>query len=119
MSNETGIQSGETWRQRAGSGVLDPNDPRGNPLATPTDRRWLWQIENQLAVSATNDTLRQLAADLRWYLAETCEHHYLHYEGDEEFATYDQCLWCNEVVFKGDAANQAARVILGMEDGAA
>jgi hypothetical protein len=115
MSDKTGIEPGETWRERAGRSVLDPEDPHGNTLATPADRRWLWRLAASLAVSATNDTQRQLAADLYAYLLETCEHHWLHYEGDEAFATHDQCLWCREVVFTGEAANKAARMILGME----
>lgn len=108
------IESGQTWRERAGRIILDSNDPEGNPLATTADRRWLWRIENELAVSAGNDTLRQLGADLRAYLAETCEHHHMHYADFEGFAPYDQCLWCSEVVFLGDAANKVARAILGM-----
>jgi hypothetical protein len=115
MSGKTGIEPGETWRERAGRIVLDPQDPHGDPLPTPADRRWLWRIRNTLAVSATNDAQRQLAADLRAYLDETCEHHMLHYDGDEAFAPHDQCLWCSEVTFTGEAANKVARVILGTE----
>jgi hypothetical protein len=114
-TGKTGIEPGRTWRERAGRGVLDPEDPRGDPLATPTDRRWLWRIQGTLSVSAVNGTQRQLAADLYAYLAETCEHHYLHSEGDGDFEPHRQCLWCCEVVFEGEAANKAARVILGME----
>ena len=115
MSGKIRIESGETWRERAGRIVLDPNDEDGNPVATPADRRWLWRIEGLLGVSATNDTQRQLAADLYAYLAETCEHHWRHYDGDDTFPPHDQCLWCCEVVFTGEAANEAARVILGTE----
>jgi hypothetical protein len=97
--------------------VLDPDDPEGSPLPTSADRRWLWRIEGELAVSATAGAQRQLAADLRAYLAETCEHHYLHRGGDEASMAHDQCLWCSEVVFTGEAANKVARVILGMEEG--
>jgi hypothetical protein len=114
------IKPGETWRDRAGSIVLDPNDPNGIPLPTPADRRWLWRIENALAVLATNDGLRQLGLDLRAYLAETCEHHMRH-SGEGDAPEYGQCLWCSEVVFEGDAANEAARAavaILGIGDAA-
>lgn len=113
MNGKTGIEPGETWRERAGSIVLDPNDPNGDPLSTPADRRWLWRIEGALAVSATNDTLRQLGMDLRHYLAETCEHHMRHYDGEDDLS-YSQCLWCSDVVFTGEAANKAARMLLGM-----
>jgi hypothetical protein len=115
VSDKAGIEPGGTWRERAGRGVLDPEDPRGNPLATPADRRWLWRVEGTLSVSAVNGTQRQLAADLYAYLTETCEHHYLHSEGDGDFEPHDQCLWCSEVEFTGGAANKVAREILGME----
>jgi hypothetical protein len=115
MSGKARIEPGETWRERAGRVVLDPLDAHGVPVPTPTDRRWLWRIENTLAVSATNDTQRQLATDLRYYLSETCEHHLRHYDGDEEIPPHTRCLWCSEVEFTGDAANKVARLILGME----
>jgi hypothetical protein len=115
MGGKERLEPGETWRERAGRIVLDPNDAHGAPVATPADRRWLWKIEGILAVTATNDTQRQLGADLRYYLAETCEHHMRHYDGDEAYPEHDQCLWCSEVQFTGDAANKVARVILGME----
>jgi hypothetical protein len=115
MSGKASTESGETWRERAGRIVLDPLDAHGAPVATPTDRRWLWRIEGLLAVSAANDTQRQLAADLRYYLAETCEHHLRHYDADGEIPEHDQCLWCSEVSFTGEAVNKVARVILGME----
>jgi len=115
VGDKARTEPGETWRDRAGRIVLDPEDHRGNPLPTPADRRWLWRIEGTLAVSATNDITRQLAADLYAYLAETCEHHMLHSEADEDFAALDQCLWCSTVEFTGDAANEVAREILGPE----
>jgi hypothetical protein len=116
MSGEKRVEPGETWRERAGRIVLDPLDAHGAPVATPTDRRWLWRIEGELAVSATNDTQRQLAVDLRYYLAETCEHHTRHYGAEGDFPEHDQCLWCGEVDFTGEVANKVARVILGMEE---
>lgn len=109
------IELGESWRERAGRIILDPNDALGNPLDTPIDRRWLWRIEGLLAVAATNDALRQLAADLSAYLHETCGHHWRHYDGDEDIPAHDQCLWCNEVTFTSEAANKVARSIPGME----
>lgn len=118
MSDKTGIESGETWRERAPRMILDPEDPNGSPLPTPADRRWLWRIESTLAVSATNDAQRQLAADLYAYLAETCEHHMRHYGGEETAFPHDQCLWCSEVVFTDNDANEAAQAILGTGAGA-
>jgi hypothetical protein len=115
MNAKTSIEDGRTWRERAGRIVLDPQDAHGTPVATPTDRRWLWRIEGLLAVSATNGTQRQLATDLRYYLAETCEHHLRHYDADGEIPEHDQCLWCSEVSFTGDTGNKVARVILGAE----
>jgi hypothetical protein len=110
MSDKTRTEPGGTWRERAGLIVLDPNDPNGNPLATTTDRRWLWRIAGSLSVSATNPELRQLGVDLHAYLGETCEHHWLHYEGDELDGILDQCLWCSVVELRGDAETpEAAR----------
>jgi hypothetical protein len=111
-----GTSPGETWRQRAGRIVLDPRDPHGNPLPTPADRRWLWQVERALAASAGNSGLQQLGADLYDYLTETCEHHWLHYEGDGGSLRHEQCMWCGQAVFEGEAANKVARVILGMSE---
>lgn len=39
----------------------------------------------------------QLADDLHAYLAETCEHHWLPYSGDEHLPTHRQCLWCQKM----------------------
>jgi hypothetical protein len=110
MSNHSSIERtepGESWRDRVGSIVLDPNDPHGQPLPTPADRRWLHLIESRLAVSAGTPELRQLAADLHAYLNETCVHHWLYSEGDDMFAPHEQCLWCSAVEFAGDAAGEA------------
>jgi hypothetical protein len=108
VSTKTGTVPGESWRERAGLIVLDPNDPHGNPIPTPADRRWLWRIEGFLGVQATNDAQRQLAADLRAYLSETCGHHMTHHEGDETFAGHSQCLWCNYTVFTDSAETKGA-----------
>jgi hypothetical protein len=61
--------------------------------------------------------LRQLTADLHAYLAETCEHHLLHYDGGEDYPAHAQCLWCCDVLFTGEAADRAARSILGKGGG--
>jgi hypothetical protein len=114
VSGKTGLEPGQTWRERAGRIILDPEDSRGNPVTAPADRRWLHRIEGALAVSATTGAQRQLAADLHAYLAETCEHHLVPYDGDEDIPPHTQCLWCDETEFTGDAANQVARAILGM-----
>ena len=100
-------QDGATWRNRAPRSVLDPLDPGGEPITTPADRRWLWRLEGDLAVSATNDTLRQLARDLSAYLHETCEHHWRDYEAStwdhpdvaegDVIPAHRQCLWCSDV----------------------
>jgi hypothetical protein len=104
-----------TWRGRAGRIILDPEDPQGNPLRTPVDRRWLWRIEDFLTISAVNDRQRQLASDLTQYLNETCEHHWLPYAQsrredpdtgavDNVVPAHRQCLWCNAVEWDAEAA---------------
>lgn len=72
------------WRSRAGRIVLDLFDPDGNVVATPLDRRWLWRLESFLAVCGTTEEHRVVGRDLRAYLVETCEHHWLEYEADTE-----------------------------------
>jgi hypothetical protein len=95
-----------SWRDRAGLLVLDPEDPHGNPLDTPLDRRWLWRLEGRLAVEANTGELRRLADDLRQYLDETCEHHWLDYDStdgpadDPRSQPFRQCLWCCSTEFK-------------------
>jgi hypothetical protein len=83
------------WRERAGRLVLDPTDPDGEPIATPLDRRWLWRIEQILAVNGGNETVQQLSADLRQYLGQTCEHHWRIYAAEKDIPMHSQCLWCN------------------------
>jgi len=93
------------WRDNAGNLLLDPNDPAGNPITTPLDRRWLWRLASALAVSATNDVLRDLGRDLHQYLGETCEHHWLHYaasEDPDDTGAFRQCLWCHDTRFGDD-----------------
>lgn len=93
------------WRERAGNGLLDPNDPYGIPIATPLDRRWLWRLEGFLAISGTNDTLRLMGTDLRQYLHETCEHHWTHYEQTDPtdwLESHRQCLWCCYVEWESE-----------------
>ncbi|MGW4127989.1 hypothetical protein [Amycolatopsis japonica] len=82
------------WRERAGRILLDPADPDGEPLTTPLDRRWLWRIEQVIAINGGNDTMRQLAFDLKQYLNETCEHHWRLYAREKDIPSHTQCLWC-------------------------
>lgn len=82
------------WRDRAGTGLLDPTGPDGQPIQASLDRRWLWRIEQSLAVNATNDSQRRLAADLYEYLGETCEHHWLDHGKETDVEADRQCLWC-------------------------
>ncbi len=81
------------WTQRAPRPLRTAYDPDGQPHGTSLDRRWLWRLENTLAVNNTG-TLTPLLADLRQYLDESCEHHWREFEGDDEFETFYQCLWC-------------------------
>ena len=85
-------------RQSGPYGMVIPRFARqalaGEPL--PLDRRWLWHVESWLAVAATSDTLRQLGTDLSEYLRETCQHHWMHEDGDEEIPAMRQCLWCHD-----------------------
>lgn len=85
----------ETWRTRAPRSLIDPLDSRGQPVATPTDRRWLWRLEGFLAVNGTNDLQRQMGSDLRAYLNETCEHHWIHLPADDCCEAARQCTWCH------------------------
>jgi hypothetical protein len=94
----------DTWRENWPRGVVDPLDPDGTPIVTPTDRRLLWHIEGVLAVAATNDRLRRLGSNIRQYLNETCEHHWKTYEGDEVIDAHRQCLWCHAVEWHEDGA---------------
>ena len=89
------------WREGIPRGVLDPLGPRGEVIETPVDRRWLWHIENFLAVAATTDHQRELAGKLRRYLHETCDHHWQHYGAGDDIPAHRQCLWCTEVDWLG------------------
>lgn len=89
----------EHWSQGAPRSLLDPLDPRGAPLPTPLDRRWLWRVEQRLSQYGTGQ-LGDLARDLGQYLRETCEHHWLDYTdccdppGDGCLPPHRLCLWC-------------------------
>ena len=83
-----------TWRDKAPRSIVDPLDSQGKPISTPTDRRWLWRLEMFLAVSSCNETQRQMADDLRGYLHETCEHHWLELAADDCCPEMRQCIWC-------------------------
>lgn len=81
------------WTERAPRPLRTAYDPDGQPHETSLDRRWLWRLENTLAVNNTG-TLSTLLADLRQYLDESCEHHWREFEADDEFEAFSQCLWC-------------------------
>jgi hypothetical protein len=93
--------SDNTWSDRMPRGVLDLYCAADHVVTTPLDRRMLWHLEGVLAVSATNDRLRQLAQDLRRYLDSTCAHHWHEYEPDQEnpndIPAHRQCMWCSDV----------------------
>ena len=90
------------WTDRAPASVLEFDlDARGEPDPTSQDRRWLWRLENTLAVDAPlGSRLDQLGRDLRQYLNETCEHHWHAYESDEVVPAHRQCSWCNDVEWR-------------------
>ncbi len=98
MTDTTWTHPGADYRTRLPLSILDGGlDSDGNPDPTSQDRRWLWRLEGFLAVSGTNDTHRQMAADLKYYLGETCEHHWKPYAGDDQIAAHRQCSWCCDV----------------------
>ena len=81
---------------RAGRLVLAPLDPHGNPIQTPTDRRWLWLLAREIDTSGNEETWR-LVRDLKSYLNGTCVHHWLSYDGDDYLPAHRQCLWCDQL----------------------
>lgn len=96
------------WRSYFPRGVVDPHGPNGEPVPTPTDHRLLWALEGQLAVRANNEGLHELAAALRSYLNENCQHWY------RESACcgpptptctppHRQCMWCKDVQWLDEA----------------
>lgn len=97
--------SDRNWRSNVPRNLTSPVGPRGEPCLTPVDRRWLWHLENAMSVRATTDAQREILRDLRQYLHETCEHHWLDYStccdppkrDDTCIPPHRQCLWCNEV----------------------
>lgn len=91
------------WTRRAPAMLRSPEGPEGEPLDTSADRRWLWRLENKLAVDGGNERNRQLGRDLRQYLEETCEHVWNDL-GDLTTERHEQCLWCNGVRAVGGAA---------------
>lgn len=84
------------WRDMPRS-VTESFCPRDHFITTPTERRMLWHLEGVLTVSATNDTLRGVARNLRAYLTETCEHHWHEYRAEGDIPAHRQCLWCCDV----------------------
>lgn len=81
-------------------GVMDPLCPSEHVIAESTDRRILWHTENQLAVSATTDYLRDVQWNLKRYLVQTCRHHWDDI-GDGDQAGR-QCMWCFLTEFDAD-----------------
>jgi hypothetical protein len=106
--------SPQTWRDRAGRSVLDPNDPRGNPIQTPTDRRWLWRLAREIDTSR-NEQMWQLVRDLNSYLTKTCVHHWMSYSGDEYMPAHRQCLWCDLLADPDEPGKQAGTQDHGRE----
>mgnify|MGYP000303564488 CR=1 FL=1 len=78
-------------------GVMDPLCPSEHVISDSMDRRVLWHLENQLAVSATTDYLKDVQRNLRIYLNQTCRHHWHEDVGYEDMPSLRQCLWCNDV----------------------
>ena len=86
------------WRDNAPASLLDSfTDADGAPCLTTLDRRWLWRLEQHLVVCGTTQYHRDMAADLRQYLNETCAHHWRIWAGDEYIEAHRQCVWCTEV----------------------
>jgi hypothetical protein len=76
-------------------GVMDPLCPSEHVISESTDRRILWHLESQLAVSATTNYLRDMQWNLKRYLVQTCAHHWHSWEDDEVYGAGRQCLWCH------------------------
>jgi hypothetical protein len=86
------------WIDRAPAYLRGHTGPDGEELATPIDRRWLWRIDDFLAVNATTDRQRQLGRDLRQYLAESCIHHFPRVSPAQDgIPSHRQCVWCHWV----------------------
>ncbi len=92
---------GTTWQDRASQMLRDTlSGPDGEPCFVTTDRRWLWRLENILAVdAAVGSRLFQVQRDLTEYLRETCDHHWREWSGDDQIAAPRQCLFCNHVIW--------------------
>jgi hypothetical protein len=89
------------WRDDMPNALLSPTGPRGEPIKTSQDRRWLWHVEGFLAVSGTTPAQHLLGRKIRAYLNETCEHHWLDYKGDADIPAHLQCMWCCDVEWIG------------------
>lgn len=90
--------NGSHWSARAPMSILDEGlNAHGKPDPTSLDRRWLWRLESFLAINGTNPRHHAMAADLREYLYETCEHRWLEYEAEADIPAHGQCQWCNDV----------------------
>jgi hypothetical protein len=92
------------WRDRAPAFLRDTlTGPDGEPCFTTTDRRWLWRLENAVAMHARPGThLGELSRDLRQYLNETCEHHWRESPACPvyEIGEHRQCVWCSWVEWR-------------------
>lgn len=93
-------------------GVFDKYGPHGELIETPTDHRMLWNLENKLAVGATNDHLREAHALLLAYLQGNCQHHWQEYgkccdDPDCPYQPHRQCLWCNDVEWTNEPGVQS------------
>jgi hypothetical protein len=101
----------DTWRDRWPRGVLDPHCPEGHAIDTSTDRLLLWHIELVVGGGPVGIEQRQLAADLRRYLNDTCEHHWHGYtpdpDNENDVPAHRQCLWCNTVEWREPADGEA------------
>lgn len=84
--------------------ISDPFCPEDHVITDHADRRWLWRIESFLAVSATNNTQRELQVHLQRYLNATCTHHWHEREVDTYIAAHRQCLWCCSVEWLDEVA---------------
>lgn len=93
-----------TWQDRAPAMLVDPNGPDGARCPTPTDRRWLWRIEQFLAINGRGDLQHELQRDLAEYLNETCEHYWLDYEADSVEDAHRQCVWCHRVEWTAETS---------------
>lgn len=93
------------WSTRAPASVLEYDlCAEGGTDPTSQDRRWLWRLENFIAVYGTNEGQHSMGRDLRQYLHETCEHHWHGFEAEAGIPAGRQCTWCSVVEITGSPA---------------